>query len=159
MAQAYYYITEANIGGTNGFTMSSIDQTYTDLVLVILGTASPGPENWLRFNGSSSNIYNIQRLTSSNSASVANNVSAFFLQGGSGSGNVINQQINIFNYTNTTTFKSILVQHGNGRNDSSELLAGTFNATGAITSLTVLFDRTSTWAAGSKATLYGIRAA
>lgn len=159
MAQAYYYITEANIGGTTGFTMSNIDQSYTDLVLVILGTASPGPENWLRLNGSTSTIYQIQRMTSVNNASSATNANAFSLQSGSGPGNVINQQINIFNYTNTTTWKSILLQHGNGTSDSSEVAIGSFNATGAISSLTVLFDRSSTWAAGSKATLYGIKAA
>ena len=144
-------------------TFSSIPQGYTDLVL-ITSTASDisSDTNHIlcQFNPDSSSNYSSTFLygTGSSAASGrASNASGCFIgrhnptEYGTGI-------THIQNYSNTTTYKSVLSRGGVA---SSLLIAyvNTWRNTSAITSMTLTPVSASTFDAGSTFTLYGITAA
>jgi hypothetical protein len=65
--------------------------------------------------------------------------------------------LHIMNYANTTTYKSCLLRANemSGTYQGTELIAGIWRSTSAITTITITTS-TSTYAAGSTFNLYGI---
>ena len=160
MAVTYDSISTTTLNSSSGtVSFTSIPQTYTDLVLIIYGSASTGPETWLQFNSDTGANYAVVRLYGySTGGSVAgNSMNAITLQSGTATNNIINEEVHIFNYTNTNVKKTMINTHGNAT-DSVEIQAGLWLNTDAITSIKLLFDRSSSWNTGSRATLYGIAA-
>ena len=70
--------------------------------------------------------------------------------------------LQFMNYSNTTTYKTVITRSGNGTNastnDTTEAVVGTWRSNAAINSLKFTFSA-STIVAGSTMTLYGILAA
>jgi hypothetical protein len=141
----------------------TIPQTYTDLILVVSGKSTSGIVNWgLRFNGDTGSNYSRTlmfgngsttggaRQTSSTSANPG-----FLTTAGSPT------IIQIMNYRNTTTYKSWIARAGDA-SDSVSLSVGMWRgSTGSatnqpITSITLFSDGSTSIAAGTTFTLYGI---
>jgi hypothetical protein len=151
--------------GTASVTFSGIPATYTDLVLVIDGSAaSTAFDAWVRFNGDTATNYSFTTLTGSGSAANSNrtaNTTAIptETQATFRSTSRTMQIMHIFNYANATTFKSVLCR-GNSSTDYVEVLVGLWRKTPeAITTILVSNSGGNNFAIGSTFTLYGVRAA
>jgi hypothetical protein len=144
---------------TNTFNFNSIAATYTDLVLIATYDCSTASALQLRFNGDTGSYYSDTDIyTSGSTAEISNSSNQTRMYcGDTRSGYTNSSIINIFNYANTTTYKSVSVKSGN--NSYLEFMANSwFNPTiQAINSITV-FLATGNFTSGSKFTLYGIKA-
>ena len=151
---------------TSTFTFSSVSGSYTDLVLVIAYKAATTnyPTLRLTFNGSATG-YSGTQLWGTGSASGSNrNTSAAFIsiaravgvpQTIGNTGTVI---INLQNYSNTTTSKTVLARVS-ASDTGTEADVGLWQNTSAITSISIDAPTTNDFAIGSTFTLYGIAAA
>jgi hypothetical protein len=77
---------------------------------------------------------------------------------GSPNQTVNNQIIHFMNYSNTTTYKSLLAR-GNNAASGTDAIASLWRSTAAITSITFNLQTGGTFDIGSTITLYGITAA
>lgn len=145
-------------------TFSSISSGYTDLRLVLMGTATAALTPRIRLNGDTATNYSNTFLygdgTSALSARTTN--STFFnVTYNTSWSSTIPAMVttDIFSYagsTNKTALTTASVdQNGSG---SVERIVSLWRSTAAITSITIL-SSASTFAAGTTATLYGIKAA
>jgi hypothetical protein len=163
IAQTYEPIATTTFGSAaSAVTFSSIPSTYTDLVIAINAKSSAGtPSIYLQYNGdttgtnySYTGFYATSGALSSYRATNIIWISAFM---NGVSPNTFNSGvINIFNYTNTATYKSCLARW-NGQDYELDAVAGKWNSTAAINSITLTAQ--SNLVAGSSFTLYGIKAA
>jgi hypothetical protein len=163
MPKTYEPIQTQTVGtAVAAVTFSSIPQTYTDLILTINGgLTSAGNDLRLRFNSDSATNYSRTGLYGDGSSSLTYR--------NSGSDNIISPQfagtvsgsiavMNINNYSNTTTHKSVLLRSGYS-GGFVFLQAGLWRNTSAITTIECGITAATTWLVGSTFTLYGIKAA
>jgi hypothetical protein len=144
---------------TTTVTFASIPATYTDLVLIVNATASvSGTGMELRFNSDTANNYSSTRLygTGSGSGTSDRQTNGSFINFAIGSFNTGQLVIaNIFNYTNTTTFKTLTLRQ-NTAGDLLGALVGLWRKTPeAINAISIKIG-TGNYVAGSTFTLYGI---
>lgn len=162
----YSLINSTTLGSAeSSVTFSSIPSTFTDLILVVSNTNNTGttaPALYLRFNSDTGTNYSTTMLygtgSSAGSARGTNNTYALINWVGGGSNSVIvNSITHIFDYSNATTFKTLISRYNNS---SAEVDAGVslWRSTSAITSVTVLDTTTRDFASGSTFKLYGIEA-
>ena len=142
---------------------SSIPATYTDLVLIFSGTAATGSTDSIRirFNGDTATNYSYTNLSGNGStassarASSDTNIAPALIN----STEVSNNIWNIFNYSNTTTFKTVLVR-ANIAGGLTRASVGLWRKTPeAISSITLTIVGGQNFASGCTFTLYGIKAA
>jgi hypothetical protein len=164
----YTPISTYTVTGSTSFTainLTSIPQTYTDLILVIVGsnTASGYSDNLIRMrpNSDSSSTYSSTYLTGDGSSATSTRRSgnSIFYLGDIGTV----PSTNIFqfnNYSNTTTYKTILSRTSN-TDAMSRVSVGLWQSTSAISSIYIDLNASSgnDWSVGSTFTLYGILAA
>jgi len=155
---------------TNTFTFSSISGAYTDLILQV-NNQMTGASGWkLRFNGDSGNNYSLTNLVGygtaptsfrvADAASVYNN---FVFGDSTTSGYFTPNIIQLQNYSNSTTYKSLIWRYGTGvtNSNSGEVgeIVGMWRSTAAITSIEISAWNAVNFAAGTSMNLYGIKAA
>jgi hypothetical protein len=155
MAATYTPIASVTLGAAApSVTFSSIPQTYTDLVLVVSGTTTVDGNTKIIFNSDSSSIYSSTILLGDGSTAVSSRIAngaALFLGGISTvQGTNI---IQIFNYANTTTFKSVIARTNSDA--YAQLRVGLSRSTTAITTISVTTDGTN-FLTGTTFNLYGI---
>jgi len=167
MPITYEPIATTTLGSSvNSFTFSSISQSYTDLVLVVSGETTSTVNVLLRVgNGSidTGSNYSFTLLYGDGSAigsSRQSNTSEINLDYfASGSGNQKNYIIHLMNYSNTTTYKTVLAK---ASLPSAEVVArvGLWRSTSAINIIKIYPNGAGNLLApGMTATLYGILAA
>ena len=162
--------TYTTSGSATNYTFSNIPQTYTDLVLVFKGSMSTFGGIWMRVGngsvdsganysgqglyspGGRNNDYNVYGLNALNATE--------YQALGWGIGIGVYESVcrtNIANYSNTTTYKTII-----GRSDSyfygAQMNVGTWRSTAAINTI-YLFATGGNITNGSTFTLYGIATA
>jgi hypothetical protein len=145
---------------------STLSQAYTDLVLVantIVPTGNTFPECSLRFNGDTGSNYSSTYLLGLGSGSGVSGRASNITYADCGyltsnSGNPNTRIINIMNYSNTTTNKTVISRGSSDNGGQVIAYANLWRNTAAITSITV-FTQGGTYAAGSTFSLYGIAAA
>ena len=158
---AYEPISTQTLGSAVAtVTFSSIPQTYTDLVLIVNTQTSNNVNVFMRFNGDTSSNYSDTRLvgdgSSASSGRLTSQTSAIIISGDPSS-NFSTYKVDIFNYTNATTFKTFLTRSSTA--DRAAVLIGLWRATpAAISTINIRVD-TGTFVTGSTFTLYGIKAA
>jgi hypothetical protein len=162
----YVPIATTTLGSATGsYTFSSIPQTYTDLVLVAQPIASAGVDLELRFNGDSGTNYSCTQLTGTGSSAISGQFSNStqlrvdkygYINTSIGTMDIVN----FMNYSNTTTYKTVLSRTGNA-GQGTDAVVGLWRSTAAITSIVLYPGATSgaTFSAGSTFTLYGIASA
>jgi hypothetical protein len=161
MPSTYDSIATQTLGSSSGsITFSSIPSTYTDLVIVFSGTTPALVAVDIQFNGDTSALYSRIIISGNGSTAVSDReVSQPQSSIGLSSTTQSNSIFQVFNYSNTTTFKTILSR----ANVAASLVrgcAGVYRSTSAITSVTLsLTTSGSTFNIGSTFTLYGIKAA
>jgi hypothetical protein len=143
-------------------TFSSIPATYTDLVLIVVGTRNNASSDLLRYrlNGDTGTNYSRTYLLgdgSSASSGRSTNQSAGAYAGDMNNAVISNHIIHFMNYSNTTTFKTML-SRGNKSDAYTESEVNLWRNTSAINQI-VLSVGSSDFLAGCTFTLYGIKAA
>jgi hypothetical protein len=158
MAKTYEPIATETLGTTeSSVTFSSIPGTYTDLVLVFAGTVGILDNNNVTFNGDTGSNYSVTRLVgngSTASSSRGSNLNA--IQCGEIATSQSNDIIQIQNYSNSTTYKT-LIHRSNNTSQFLKASVGLWRNTAAITSITI--TNGGTYQIGSTFTLYGIASA
>ena len=151
-------------------TFSSIPQTYTDLRLVVCAYEQEGTTITKRFriNGDTGSNYNhvtfgataSSRYTQSEASGTGMRIASNQI----GDPASLNQliTIDILSYTGsqlkTTIHQTSSMQDVAGAGYVQKGL-GLWNSTAAINSIVLMYLNSSNWGAGSRATLYGIKAA
>jgi hypothetical protein len=162
MPSTYEPIATQTLGSAAAsVTFSSISGAYTDLVLVVAGTASGGDDILMQFNSDTASNYSYTILygTGSVAGSIrGSNGTSIFVDyyGAMGTGQN-NRIIQINNYSNTTTNKTSLVRANNAAT-GTDAIVGLWRSTSAINAIK-LFMNSATFSTGSTFTLYGIKAA
>jgi hypothetical protein len=170
MPSTYEKIASTTLGSSAAtITFSSISATYTDLVIVFQATAA------------SANM-NFDMRVGNGTVDSGSNYSATYLVGGSGgassnrtssqdrlrvgfsayvqsSGGVFTSTTHFMNYANTSTYKTAISRDGNVNQSVVESSVGLWRSTSAINIITMGDFGGATMAAGTIATLYGIKAA
>ena len=165
MASTYTPIATTTLGSSAAsYTFSSIPSTYTDLVIVSSATiTAPTSASWfMRFNGDTASNYSDTYMYGSGSSAGTLRDSSItgirFAAGANGSADQSTSITNIQNYSNSTTYKTILSRYSNAAADVSAYV-GMWRSTSAITSITLYLASTANFATGSTFTLYAIQAA
>lgn len=156
----YAPIASQTLGSAaSSVTFSSIPQGYTDLVCILTGTASSNNSNtYLQFNGDTSSLYSATYLGGDGSVASSgkqSNQTKMLLDGPAywNTAQGPNKIVNIQNYSNSTTFKTVLTRANS--NLGTDALTGLYRSTNPVTRITFLID--SNYAAGSTFSLYGIQ--
>ena len=155
--------TTTTSGSAANYTFTSISGAYTDLVIVVNGGNSAQADLYIRFNGDTGSNYSVTRLTLDNNTPVSGRSSSATSMRLSDSGGfsttlgATNQILNIMNYANTTTYKSVIFR-GNRSAGGLDATVGLWRYTSAITTV-LLFPGSGTFLNGTTLTLYGIVAA
>lgn len=143
-------------------TFSNLPQGYTDLVLVVNGLGAVNTGIVLTFNGSTTSYSNTNVGGNGTSAQSNRRTTQQFINltytsyfTTSYNGNII---VNIMNYANTTTYKTV-IGRANNASIGAEAMVGLWSNTSAITSLTVGNDGSGNIGSGTTFTIYGIKAA
>jgi hypothetical protein len=155
----YEPIATTTLGSANAsVTFSSISGSYTDLVLICSAKATSGsPVAYVRFNSDNGSNYSRRYVYgdgSTVSSSRDSNASVIDIALQSTS-NFMPIVINLNNYSNTTTYKTLLFRGGL---DYPGATIALWRSTNAISTVLVEVP-SSTFVAGSTFTLYGIAAA
>jgi hypothetical protein len=161
----YEPIATTTLSGTPlSVTFSSIPATYTDLVLICNFSTDNPVNNWISLNGdTSANYSNTTTWGSTTSAGSTRRLNDSFgiLLDYYGSDTNIQSSVivNIQDYSNTTTYKTIIARANYATTETAETV-GIWRATpAAINSVTFKTTATRVYAIGSTFTLYGITAA
>jgi hypothetical protein len=156
---------------TNPITFSSIPQTYTDLVIVVYGrgTGSNSLDNTLSYinaNTGTNNYSSTWLYADGSSVATGRNSNAVYSQfgvhpGANAAANVFGNEIfHILNYSNTTTFKTVMSRSAADLNGSGQtwFTASLWRQTAAINRVD-LYTSAGSWAVGTQFSIYGIKAA
>lgn len=142
-------------------TFSSIANSWTDLKLVFNGIGTTANSGLLTFNGDTASNYSWTYLAGNGSSgfvSRASNQTSLLMNGGAlSTTNPSLSTVDIFSYTGSN-YKSALINDNQGDQSSIFRFATLWRSTSAITSITITAS-SLTFAAGTTATLYGIKAA
>ena len=158
-------ISSTVVSTTGSVTISSIPNTYQDLMLIVSARtdSSTLTSALLRFNGDSGSNYSSTMLIGNGTSATSERYSnESFVRIGYAIGSsqlasaYASQSIHILNYANTSTNKTIIARDASDTNGSgiTQLSAGLWRNTTAISSITYA----TSLVAGSTVTLYGIRA-
>ena len=170
-SNTYVALDKATVSGTSTTTVTfdSIPSSYTDLIIVAdFATSAAGAQTVFYFNGvttgtpySSIEVYGTGTSATSSKFSNQNYI---WLSSAIGSGAVLgqtNMTINVQNYANTTTNKSVLTRQNSNSGTYPGTLAnaGAWRSTAAINSVSIKADiYSTTFVAGSTFSLYGVQA-
>lgn len=156
--------TTVSGGSTSTITFSGISGSYTDLVLVCSGNSNSGTDYpRLRVgNGSASATgYSDTQLYGTGAAGASyreTSQTGFIFATYPATSAKITTIFNFMNYSNTTTYKTVLAR-GNNAASGTDAIASLWRSTAAITSITFNLQTGGTFDVGSTITLYGIAAA
>lgn len=161
MTATYEPIATTTLGtAAANITFSSIPQTYTDLVIVFFGGSARGSVDGFKYrlNADSASNYSTTRIYADGSSAYSDRQTN---QTSGEIGNLstnlsTNAIININNYSNSSTYKTVL-----SRNNLPESYVfveiSLWRSTSAITDVSI-FGANANLLSGCTATLYGIKA-
>jgi hypothetical protein len=157
----------ATASGTSSVYFGSIPQTYQDLYVVVYSRDATSGTTTTLFtflNSDSTSLYSYTYLQGDGASATSGRASntnpfgvASQIASGATSGIFASNTMHILNYTNTSTYKTILGRSASDANGSgnTRLYAGLYRSTSAITAVTI--NAASTFTAGSTVALYGVR--
>lgn len=143
-------------------TFSSISGSFTDLVLVFAGAQTGAGVTYfgIRFNSDTGSNYSYTAIAGDGTTATSNrgsNQSYIYIALGSpitsGQNNAI---VHFQNYSNTTTYKTVLGRANNAA-ERTEAGVALWRSTSAITSMAISIAANN-FASGSTFSLYGIKA-
>jgi hypothetical protein len=167
MPSTYTKISSTTLGSSAAsVTFSSIPATYTDLVIVSFSanTAINGNGQGIRFNSDTATNYSKIFMYGDGTSAVSGRASSqtnisISNQPISSSGTFAATVTSIQNYSNSTTYKTVLSRGGSAHTNNLVIAyTGTWRSTAAITTIDLINDSGS-FITGSTFNLYGIKAA
>jgi hypothetical protein len=166
MPKTYEPITTQTVSTTTAtVTFSSIPQTYTDLILISnFATTTINEDAYVQFNSDTGNNYSRTHLRGNGSSALTSRASnqPFIPIDIDSSGSTLSTGIqattHFMNYSNATTFKTIVCRSGTtgGSFTGTTLLVGLWRNTNAISNIDVK-STGGNYVVGSTFTLYGIK--
>ena len=162
MAASVTYTPIANYtfsSAAANYTFTSIPATYTDLVVIVNGSFASADGLNIQFNSDTTNNYSSTYVGGDGSSAISGrNSSTSSMSMGYMSTSQSTTIINVFNYANTTTYKTAL-----SRDNSTVYVltrVGLWRATpAAITSIKLFGANGYNFNSGTTISLYGIAAA
>lgn len=162
MATTYEKIATTTLGSAAAtIDFNSIAGTYTDLRLVIVGKyTSSGGNTRITFNSDTASNYSSTRIAGDGAGAFSDRLTSQAFQRLSFDGNSSTipnfLTVDVFSYTGST-FKTSLITSSEDKNGSGSAYrtVGLYRSTSAISSIQISLS-SSTMAAGTSATLYGI---
>ena len=155
MPSTYTPIATPTLGrAASSVTFSSISAAYTDIVMVFNGSLSVGSGLTFQVNGATSGFsdtFLIGYGSSASSGRDSNVTSSFFADIGTTNSTAI---LNFMNYSNTTTFKTVL-SRGSAAGNGVSASVGLYRSTSAITEIKIL-SPSGNITTGSTFSLYGV---
>jgi hypothetical protein len=149
---------------TNQVIFDSFSSAYTDLRIVFKGGASAGSTEFQgQFNGDTATNYSRTRITGDGSSAAASRADTVTFMRFTGVGFFSNSDLNnvtiidIMNYSNATTFKTVLSRLNTPTQETNAIVNLWRKTPEAITSIR-LFVSANNFFTGSTFTLYGIKA-
>lgn len=167
MASTYEPIATTTLSSaTSSVSFTSISGSYTDIVLVFgyKSNSTNQPTLKLTFNGSTTGYSGTQLAGNGSTAASYRNTSASFISIAravgvpSTSGGTATIIINVMNYSNTTTYKTVIAR-ASAAETGTEAEVGLWQSTSAINQIDITTATSNDFASGSVITLYGIKAA
>jgi hypothetical protein len=171
MASTYEPIATTTLGSAaSEIIFDNIPQTYTDLVVIVnarrTDAATDGSLFLIPWNSSlpaspqslTTLVGNGSSAASGRSSNQDGLLMGLVPAGNAASGTFGIAEVHLMNYSNTTTFKTLLCRSNNAGTDVRAEV-GLTRTTAAITRLYILTFSAVTMLAGSSASLYGIKAA
>lgn len=169
MTATYEKIATTTLGSdTLYIDFSSISSSYTDLVLITNHFMAAQCTVGMRFNSDTGSNYSSTNVRGNGSTASSGRISSTTaidnsLDDIARNPNVANAVTiwNIQNYSNSTTYKTVLYRHNNATADAAGVSAGVglWRSTSAITAIRLLAtSSTQNFKSGSTFTLYGIKA-
>jgi hypothetical protein len=169
----YTPIATTTLGSAGTVTFSSIPQTYTDLIIVCNGynATQDGGSPTIQFNadtgGSTTNYSDTYVSGNGTSATSSRHSNYTYVIIGNQVGwdttstDRATSIVNIFNYSNTTTYKTVLIRSNlaSGTYPGTEAGVSLWRSTAAISIINLQTSNFTNFATGSTFTLYGIAAA
>ena len=161
MAATYTSIaTTTASGSTTTITFSSISSAYTDLVLVIAGNqSSAGQVDFRVGNGSIDSGSNYSTTSLYGDGSTAGSLrysGATQINIGYSDTSQNNTIVHLMNYSNTTTYKTVLSRSAAAATATSARV-GLWRSTSAINTISIIGG--NNWSSTTTFTLYGIKSA
>jgi len=161
MAQTYEAITtQTLVSNQTTITLSSIPQTYTDLVIIANGASTSGGSMHTKFNGDTGSNYSCtffygdgSTTTGSRNLSQANGI--FGARNGIGTQGGGIMQIN--DYSSTSHYKGMFTRQF-GNSQIVWFSTGRWASNTAITSISFTDESAGQFTTGFTITLYGIKA-
>lgn len=158
MALTYEPIATNTLSSSqSSITFSSISGSYTDLIVVINGVSSAAGELRFQFNGSSTGYSFTQIYGTGSSAGSSRGTSRSTGRIGSTRTSQNTITASIMDYSNTTTYKTVISRDGTA-DAITQAFVNLWQNTAAITSI-VFTPETGTFSSGMVFTLYGIKEA
>jgi hypothetical protein len=164
MPKTYEPISTQTLGtAVSSVTFSSIPQTYTDLVLVVqVLSNSTNDDMFMQFDSDTGANYGHtvlrgQGTSASSSYGTSTTGARFSDQGSPKTTSSMISIVNLQNYSNGTTYKTIISRSNNG-SIGLDLFTSLWLSTSSIDSIKV-YPASGNMAVGSTFTLYGIKAA
>jgi hypothetical protein len=154
----YTPIATTTLGSAQSSVTFSSLGSYTDIRAVVVTAVNT--ETYMRFNSDTGSNYSGTEIwagTSANSERATNVTSITLRNSSSTLGNNMST-VDIMNYSNSTTNKTVLVATRDGLYDRVYRRVGLWRNTAAITTITFVPD-SGNFPTGSTFTLYGIQAA
>lgn len=160
MASTYEKIATTTLGSNSGtVTFSSITSAYTDLVVILNPTTSAEVNLTCQFNSDTASNYSFTYMLGDGTGTEAgrSTTQSHIVTGGLKNPTIGTQIWHINNYSNATTYKT-LISRSNGSNKFVAIYTGLWRNTSAISSLSIGVT-SGTLQTGSTFTIYGIKAA
>jgi hypothetical protein len=165
MATTYEPIATTTLGSAAAtIDFTSISSAYTDLRLVIVGKyTSAGGNTRITFNSDTASNYSSTRIAGNGTSASSDRLTNQTFQRLNFDGNSTTipdlLTVDIFSYAGST-FKTSLITSTEDKNGSGSVIriVGLYRSATAISSITISLS-SSTFASGTTATLYGIKAA
>jgi hypothetical protein len=163
MPATYEPIATTTLGSAaSSITFSSIASSWTDIKVIIVATAASNANFAFRFNSDSGSNYSRTRLaadgTSVTSSANTNQTELQLTSSFSIGTTPVMRTLDIFSYAGSTN-KTVLFEEINDLNGSGGInkQVGLWRSTAAITSINFFAQSATNFAAGTTATLYGIK--
>ena len=164
MTATYEKIETTTLGSNAAnITFSSISSAYTDLVIILNGAFTTAETIGVQFNSDTGSNYSSTILAGNgSSASSGRNTNQTGLTVGTNgywtTSIIANSILNIQNYSNTTTYKTIL-SRSNNTSVGLDAIVGLWRNTAAINAIKLYgFYSGHSFITGTTATIYGIKA-
>jgi hypothetical protein len=161
MASTYEKIATNTLGSAAAsVTFSSISGSYTDIILITSAKTTSGSADGsivCTVNGDTASNYSATSLygTTSSALSFRSTTQSKMYFARWSNNQYVAGKTQFNNYSNTTTYKTVLSQGGNTDNYVFNWV-NSWRSTSAITSMELKVDDASNFATGSTFTLYGI---